>query len=58
MITGAGRGSEHCQKVLGMAGSSIEMNGSHSIQKVECEGLWTGLSNYFVWFEVLFEEFL
>jgi len=24
MITGAGRGLEHCWKVLGMAGSSIE----------------------------------
>jgi len=34
------------------------MNSSHGVQKVECEGLQTGLRNYFVWSEVLFGEFL
>jgi len=34
------------------------MNSSHGVQKVKCEGLWTGLSNYLVWFKVLFGEFL
>jgi len=24
------------------------MNGPHGVWKAECEGLWTGLSNYFV----------
>ena len=34
------------------------VNGFHNVQKVECEGLQTGLSNYLIWSEVLFEEFL
>jgi len=34
------------------------VNSSHGVQKVKCEELWTGLSNYFVWSEVLFGEFL
>jgi len=33
------------------------MNGPHGVQKTECEGLWTRLSNYFIWSEVLFREF-
>jgi len=35
-----------------------KVNGSYSVQKVECKGLQTGLSNYFVWSEILFGEFL
>jgi len=34
------------------------VNGPHGVWKAECEGLWTGLSNYFIWSEVLFGEFL
>jgi len=34
------------------------MNGSHGVWKVECKRLQTGLSNYFVWSEVLFRAFL
>jgi len=34
------------------------VNSSHGIQKAEYEGLRTGLSNYFIWSEVLFREFL
>jgi len=33
------------------------MNGPHGIRKAEREGLWTWLSNYFVWSEVLLREF-
>ena len=33
------------------------VNGSHGVRKVECEGLWTRLSNYFIWSKVLFREF-
>ena len=35
-----------------------KINSSYGVQKVECKGLRTGLSNYFVWSEILFEEFL
>jgi len=35
-----------------------KMNSPHAVWKAECEGLWTGLSNYFIWSEVLFREFL
>ena len=34
------------------------VNGPHGIWKAECEGLWTRLSNYFIWSKVLFGEFL
>jgi len=34
------------------------MSGPHVLQKVECKGLQTGLSNYFIWSKVLFGEFL
>jgi len=33
------------------------VNGLYGIWKAECEGLWTGLSNYFIWSKVLFGEF-
>ena len=33
------------------------VNGLHGVQKAECEGLQTGLSNYFIWSKVLFREF-
>jgi len=33
------------------------VNGLHGVQKAECEGLQTGLSNYFIWSKVLFGEF-
>jgi len=33
------------------------VNGPHGIWKAEGEQLWTGLSNYFVWSEILFGEF-
>ena len=33
------------------------VNGPHGIWKAESERLWTGLSNYFIWSEVLFGEF-
>jgi len=33
------------------------MNSSHGVWKAECEGLQTRLSNYFIWFEVLFSFF-
>ena len=34
------------------------VNGSHGVWQAEYEGLWTGLSNYFIWSEVLFGELL
>jgi len=34
------------------------VDGSHGVWKTKCEGLWTRLSNYFIWSEVLFGEFL
>jgi len=34
------------------------MGSPHGVQKAECEGLRTGLGNYFIWSEVLFREFL
>ena len=34
------------------------MNSSYCVWKVECKGLWTVLSNYFIWPKVLFGEFL
>ena len=34
------------------------MNGPYGIQKAECEGLQTRLSNYLIWSKVLFEELL
>jgi len=34
------------------------VNGSHNVWKMECEELQTGSSNYLIWSEVLFGEFL
>jgi len=34
-----------------------QVNSLHGVQKVECKELRTGLSNYFIWSEVLFREF-
>jgi len=33
------------------------MDSPHGVWKMECERLWTGLSNYLIWSKVLFREF-
>jgi len=34
------------------------MGSPHGVREAECKGLRTGLSNYLIWSEILFGEFL